>query len=666
MRDREPDSCFEAALTYAGRGWPVVPIHPVDSAGFCGCGTPACRNPGKHPAGVAHGLHDATRDEEIIGGWWQNNPDANVAILVGPQSGLLAIDIDPRHGGDVALAELEREHGPLPKTVRSRTGGGGSHIIFRLPDGVSGSCEPAPGVEIYANDHLLVEPPSLHASQQRYEWGPGCAPDECEIAEPPEWVVAALATAKATPAAAGVAIAAPSGGAIAPIPNGARHKAFARLAGTPRARALSPAAIEAALIVTNRERCQLPLDADEIAEIARDIGAKPAAHDDAGEVAAEVAASERVKSALATAIIAGPAFEQRHYEPRPLVFGSAETFQVRRGSLVVRSGPMGLYKSTFGAQLARALTLGEPIFDIPTTPTAVLVISGEEDGEELQDRFRRVFRGQPFPPTLHVMPVDEIDGLEEILAEQGASFTLDSARSRDVLGALGERCCELEIGFVSFDPLAFLMEGDETNENFKPMTKALKKWARAFNLVVELTHHDRKVSAGAGKSATGPRTSAQARVRGGTALIGPAHLLLSFEEGGLPDSLRITYAKVRRGKLPLPLLLRMDNDTGLLVPEDRHTAPQEVRDDNLERVFRYVSENPGATAKAIHKAIAATDTTGSPPAARTISNYLDALEEKNRITGAPRGKGRGKGNPKLWRTADAQVIPFPQPDREGQ
>ncbi|MEJ7561129.1 MAG: bifunctional DNA primase/polymerase [Ilumatobacteraceae bacterium] len=48
---------------------------------------------------------------------------------------LVVVDVDPRHDGDDTLNDLETEHGLLPDTVESVTGGGGRHIYLRMPDG---------------------------------------------------------------------------------------------------------------------------------------------------------------------------------------------------------------------------------------------------------------------------------------------------------------------------------------------------------------------------------------------------------------------------------------------------------------------------------------------------------------------------------------------------
>jgi hypothetical protein len=116
------------ALRYAARGWAVFPCGWQDEAR-------------KHPL-TKHGCLDASRDSSIIEAWWQRWPRANVAVATGAVSGTDALDIDPRHGGDVSLAVLVAQYGRLPTTIRAFTGGGGIMFCF-----VTCPASPMPGVD---------------------------------------------------------------------------------------------------------------------------------------------------------------------------------------------------------------------------------------------------------------------------------------------------------------------------------------------------------------------------------------------------------------------------------------------------------------------------------------------------------------------------------------
>src|SRR5262249_49846577 len=123
---------FLAALAYAGRGWPVMPLHEVIE-GKCSCGNDCDKSKGKHPR-TRHGLKDATTDVNIIRGWWAAWPSANVGMAPGEVSGFFMIGPDGPEGIE-ALAELERQYGPLPTTPWLRSGGGGRHYYFAWPAG---------------------------------------------------------------------------------------------------------------------------------------------------------------------------------------------------------------------------------------------------------------------------------------------------------------------------------------------------------------------------------------------------------------------------------------------------------------------------------------------------------------------------------------------------
>src|SRR5207245_1909283 len=156
------------------RGWPVFPLHtPIN--GCCSCGNLECgKKAGKHPR-TLHGLKDATTSEAVIREWWEKWPNANVGILTGEPSGLVVVDVDSDKGGEESFAQLERTYGPLPKTVETRTGGGGRHLFFKHP-GVkikSTTGDLAPGLDIRADGGYIVASPSLHLSGQTYKWEVG-------------------------------------------------------------------------------------------------------------------------------------------------------------------------------------------------------------------------------------------------------------------------------------------------------------------------------------------------------------------------------------------------------------------------------------------------------------------------------------------------------------
>jgi hypothetical protein len=201
-----PPRPIDAALFYAGRlGWRVFPIWWIKPDGHCACGLYNCRDEGKHPIGACavRGCHDATKDLDLIGAWWDRFPDANVGLATGRRSGVFVIDVDPRHGGNDGLLDLEEMCGKLPATVQALTGGGGFHYFFAYPDdetrrvgnrtnvGAPRGLQPddprrITGVDCRGSGGYVVVPPSNHRSGDVYEWDDDGRPGKVEIAQCPE------------------------------------------------------------------------------------------------------------------------------------------------------------------------------------------------------------------------------------------------------------------------------------------------------------------------------------------------------------------------------------------------------------------------------------------------------------------------------------------------
>lgn len=160
------DPFLDAALAYAARGWPVLPLE------------------GKEPIKslATGGVHSATTDEAAIRGWWERFPSANIGIACGKVSGLIVVDADKRHGGLETLAGY-----CLAPTLTVETGGGGLHLYYRLPDVPikGGTRRFGVGVDCITNGLYVAAPPSVHPDTgEPYRWI-----SEAEIAELPAVLV---------------------------------------------------------------------------------------------------------------------------------------------------------------------------------------------------------------------------------------------------------------------------------------------------------------------------------------------------------------------------------------------------------------------------------------------------------------------------------------------
>jgi hypothetical protein len=195
-----------AALSYAKRGWKVIPLHnlrPFSEIPSCSCHKKTeCTTIGKHPF-FFKWREIASTDPEMIQMWWRLKPMSNVGVLMGAPSGnLICVDVDGPTGRE-SLANLEEKYSPLPLTLTQSTGriDSGQHYFFTVDDiqvdRIRNRARLAPGIDIRANGGLAVFAPSKHSSGQNYSWHDPNAP----IATMPDWLYKIAVSVKARKAA---------------------------------------------------------------------------------------------------------------------------------------------------------------------------------------------------------------------------------------------------------------------------------------------------------------------------------------------------------------------------------------------------------------------------------------------------------------------------------
>lgn len=181
MADRA-EELVKAALEYLARGWSVVPGHTVTEVG-CSCRQADCDRPGKHPMVKWAEFQTELPSPNTVRYWWKRWPDANVIIITGAKSGIVAIDVDPRHQGDESWKVWAASHA-LPPTPISITGSGGQHIVFKHPGSeIRNTVDLLPGVDFRGDGGYILAPPSMHASGREYAWDTEFHPEDVPLAD---------------------------------------------------------------------------------------------------------------------------------------------------------------------------------------------------------------------------------------------------------------------------------------------------------------------------------------------------------------------------------------------------------------------------------------------------------------------------------------------------
>jgi hypothetical protein len=165
------------ALRCRRRGWSVVPI---------------CRG-AKRPPVRWKAYQDRLPTEDELRDWFGRWPDAGLALVLGPVSGVLVIDVDGPEAYAALVGRLGRE--PVaPKALSGSREPDRFHLYFRHPDlPTRAKATPwHPKLEFRGRGGIVVMPPSVHKSGRRYAWAAGRSPDRMPLPELPAPVVTEL------------------------------------------------------------------------------------------------------------------------------------------------------------------------------------------------------------------------------------------------------------------------------------------------------------------------------------------------------------------------------------------------------------------------------------------------------------------------------------------
>ena len=173
-------SCLDAALYYARElGWRVFPVQPQEKVPH--------KNEEVAPDVKVEkgrgGFHLATTDPATITRWFTNWPTDLIGVAI---EGWCIVEADVRAGGVEALAQFCDLHDiDLNNTVQAVSASGGPHFYLRVVPGLRRAIGFLPGCDFLTSGAgFVVVAPSRRKGGQ-YQWVPGHAPWECDMAEMP-------------------------------------------------------------------------------------------------------------------------------------------------------------------------------------------------------------------------------------------------------------------------------------------------------------------------------------------------------------------------------------------------------------------------------------------------------------------------------------------------
>ena len=195
--DFDPDFAAPSdwAAMYRAVGLQVIPCYMPDEAPK---GTPWKRPKLAEWTEYRKNLAPQATFERWYGADGEHRNRSNMGMVTGKASGdVLVIDLDDHKtpaAADWWHSLMEAENNGLElETVEQKTGGGGRQKLFRVPEHWRAPTNRTSiGVDIRGSGGFALLPPSRHESGHQYDWAPGRAPWEIEIAPAPQWLLDAV------------------------------------------------------------------------------------------------------------------------------------------------------------------------------------------------------------------------------------------------------------------------------------------------------------------------------------------------------------------------------------------------------------------------------------------------------------------------------------------
>lgn len=172
---KEFQHMLNEALQYLQLQFPIIPLCSHDHSCMSRIHLSTCKSPGKRPL-IKNWQDAGIPSEQQVKDWFRRWPTANIGIVLGISSGLVALDVD----GPFGFAKLEElAGGNLPETWQFSTPGGGMRYLFSIPPGIGcpkftfrdpDTSHQHSELAILGDGSCTVLPPSLHRNGGTYAW----------------------------------------------------------------------------------------------------------------------------------------------------------------------------------------------------------------------------------------------------------------------------------------------------------------------------------------------------------------------------------------------------------------------------------------------------------------------------------------------------------------
>ncbi|MDG1738715.1 MAG: bifunctional DNA primase/polymerase [Paracoccaceae bacterium] len=488
-------SNLDAALSFARRGWPVFALDfKKDHSGkWKPHPTTSQKTNGKR--------WGATTDRDEICRRWENNPTLGIGIATGPESELLVLDIDTEAGhgknGPASLRTLEAEHDPLPNTVEVCTPSGGRHLYFKYPHRKVGidAGKVGPGLDHRGDGGYVVAAPTIRQDGE-YSWAR--SPEDCEIADAPEWLIDLMAQQRPQEAPPAEVSEPSNRWAEAALtdettklwatPKGQRNHAL-NAAAFSLGQIIAGGGLERATVETELRSAaeETGLHVDEISKTIKsgiEAGLKEPRHPPK---------QSSVEEGFTTPNdFHGWSFTDPASIPKTK-FLFSDFYAAGYTSLTVAAPKVG--KSLLAAtEAVDAAVGGSILLDELAQRRRVLYYCAEDDQNTINARVCAICEA-------HSIEQSDLEG--QLWAVSGINrdnFFLasgdDATINEKLFEWLQDFVTENEIEIVILDPLQDLTTCPETNEVFRKIGQRLRAFANATSCAVHLVHHTRKMMAG--------------------------------------------------------------------------------------------------------------------------------------------------------------------------